>query len=162
MNTYFQADCSFDDNGTEKSVKRMTIIQSSLFSEVENRMIVFHKPYAQFDVDISAIRKTKILGVCIDENVAIEECLEIKGCSSLTYSEDDGGWWLVNVAIITEDNGKEKVNKELWLAPGVNMREANKHVVNTYYVDCSYEYNLVDTKLTKITEVIIDTELIKK
>ena len=91
-NEYFECSVSYEkmmDNGIEKRVKEMYLVEALTFGEAENRFIEEITPYMSGEFEVAAVNKRKYLEIFENADSSADRYYKVKA-SFITLDEKSG------------------------------------------------------------------------
>lgn len=139
--TWFEAKVRYHktlENGTEKLVTDLIVVDAMSFTEAEKRVIEYIEPFVTGEYNIMTLAKASYKEVVFVENEKADKYFKCK----------------VNFIVIDEKTAQEKKSATMYLVQAMDIEDANKNI--TSLMDggmLSFEVpNVNETKVLDVVE----------
>ena len=137
MASWFECKIRYDktqENGSIKKVTEPYLVDALSFTEAEARIIEEQTPFISGEVNVTAVKRTKI--------------------SEIFWDDSADKWYLVKVAFITidEKSAVEKKTTSLILVAGSDFKEGMKGTMADFEIVSITETPLMDVYKVKVKE----------
>ena len=159
MSTYFECGIRYEktlENGAQKKVNEMYIVDALSFTEAEARIIQEITPYISGEFSVSTIKRTTINEVVLDkfglQSAADADVQKLLGMNSRATGDADK-WYKakLNYIVVDEKTGKEKRTPVFLLVNAGSNHVAHDLVIEHMKGSVS-DYEIADIIETKILD----------
>lgn len=159
MNTYFECGIRYEktlENGMQKKVNEIYIVDALSFTEAEARIIQEIGPYISGGFSVATIKRTNINEVVLDkfgfQSAADADAQKLIGMNSRASGDADK-WYKakLNYIVVDEKSGKEK-RTPVYLLVNAGSNHAAHELVIEHMKGCLSDYEIADIIETKIID----------